>query len=177
MLDDQQSWTPEPPPQPWERRAGVEYSDVAVYVNGELQYLTVAEADDRRGTLAERRDQLKSSAMAEYERRVAAGYLVDGFIIPIDAGSRADLGGMALTATLAKMNVQPWPEGMARGWISVGGDRLPLPTPDDGLALAVGAAGYYSALAQHEQDLEDAAARANTHAKMDLVDVTAGWPG
>lgn len=103
---------------------------------------------------------------AQFAARLAAGLPYQGQVIDIDAPARADLGGMALTAALVNMGQLTWPEDISRGWVARGNARVPLPTPADGIALATTAAGYYSALVQHESDL----------IADPSLDPAAGWP-
>lgn len=97
--------------------------------------------------------------------------------VAIDDGSRADMGGMALTASLAKSGAAPWPDDYSRGWITIENIRIPLPTPDDGIALAYPVGLYYAAVRQRGRDLKDAIEAAADDAALDAIDIESGWPG
>jgi len=130
------------------------------------------EAEIRRGWEERGVADLLAQIAAEGGKRIAAGYPVDGRHVQIDDGSRANLTGMALTAALAIQNVPgiTWPDDYARGWITVEGDRLPLSQPQDGISLAYAAGKYYSAIVQHQRDLEGYVIAGQD------VDPTEGWP-
>lgn len=103
-------------------------------------------------TEAERIAEVK----AEFNRRIREGFATGGLHVHIDDGSRANLSGMALTGTAVLLGLPgiSWPADYARGWVTIEGDRLPLPAPGDGIALAFAAGAYYAALVQHQADLE-----------------------
>ena len=86
--------------------------------------------------------------------------------------SRTDQGGMATMAGLVVMGLLPWPDSYAQGWIALDNTRLPLPTPQDGIALAAVVGVTYSALAQHARTLKDAALAGDPA----VVDELAGCP-
>ncbi len=112
---------------------------------------------------------------ALFAEKVTEGWLYDGLHVEINDGSRANLGGLALTGFLATQNVVPWPDDYARGWVSIEGDRIPL-TAAQAIAFAAGAGSYYSALVQKGQDLEDDVTQASTEAELTAIDIFDGWP-
>jgi hypothetical protein len=87
------------------------------------------------------------------------------------------MGAVATTAIAASSGAVPWPEGYARGFITIENVRIPMPTPPDGLGLAAVVGDYYAELRQHARDLKDLAEAAETIADLDAIDETAGWPG
>ena len=126
-------------------------------------------------TLGQVKADLISAAGGEFARRIAAGAPYAGQQVQIDDGSRANLTALAVQAQ-ASLSGQPWPDGYARGWIAVGGIRIPLAKPEDGFALAQATGAFYASLVQHEQDLIDEITAATDAAGVLAVDVTAGWP-
>lgn len=108
----------------------------------------------------------------ERDRRLALGALHAGKLFATDDTTRTDLGGMATTAGLVVMGLVAWPASYAQGWIALDNTRLPLPTPQDGIALADKVAVTYSAIVQHARTLKDAALAGDPAA----VDELAGWP-
>lgn len=126
-------------------------------------------------TFEQRRAVKVAAARAQFEAKVAAGWPFEGLHVEINDGSRANLGGLALTAFLASQEVTTWPADYGRGWVSIEGARIPL-TPETAIPFAAGAGAYYSALVQHEQDLEDALQAAESDAALAAVELTAGWP-
>lgn len=126
-------------------------------------------------TFEDRRAVKVSEARAQFEGKVATGWPFEGLHVEINDGARANLGGLALTAFLASQQVTPWPADYGRGWVSIEGVRIPL-TPQTAIPFAASAGAYYSALVQHEQDLEDALLAAESDAALAAVDLTDGWP-
>ncbi|XKH35097.1 hypothetical protein ACIU1J_01985 [Azospirillum doebereinerae] len=110
---------------------------------------------------------------AERNRRLLLGASHGGKRFSMDGDSRADQGGMATTAALVLAGALSWPASYARGWISLDNSRLPLPTAQDGIALAAAVAGAYSEIVQHARDLKDDALTAVDPA---AVDEFGGWP-
>lgn len=109
---------------------------------------------------------------------LGAGAPVDGGLhVALDDGSRADLTAMAATATAALAGAISWPEGYARGWITIENVPIPLATAAVGLTLAATVGDWYAAIIQHRRDLKDAALAAADKAALDAIDETAGWPG
>lgn len=125
--------------------------------------------------LEQRRAVKVAAARALFEAKVTAGWPFEGLHVEINDGSRANLGGLALTAFLASQEVATWPADYGRGWVSIEGTRIPL-TPETAIPFAASAGAYYSALVQHEQDLEDALQAAESDAALAAVELTAGWP-
>lgn len=102
---------------------------------------------------------------------IAAGAPVTGGLhVALDDGSRADLGSMATTALAAAAGTIVWPESYQTGWIAVENDRIPLPTPAVGLALAAAVGDYYAQVRQRARDLKDDVLAGVT------VDIDTGWP-
>lgn len=103
------------------------------------------------------RENLHNKRRQIFTQKIHTGYPAgNGKYIQINDGSRANLSGMALTAVMVQMNLTTWPEGYSRGWVTEDGSRIPLPTPEDGLALATAAGAYYADAVQADQDLENA---------------------
>jgi hypothetical protein len=124
--------------------------------------------------LAKRRKQ--AAVSAEYRRRLALGMSVGDLHVDIDDGARANFSGMAVTASFVISGLMEWPADYARGWVSMEGARIPLPTSQDGVVLAASAGAFYAALVQRERDLIDALAAAADEAAVAAIDITAGWP-
>jgi hypothetical protein len=140
-------------------------------VNGvDVECSPEREAEFRRMWAASDAADIFTRIAAEAASRIGAGFPRDGRHVQIDDGSRANLTALALTADLALRGVVPWPDDYAKGWITIEGDRLPLNQPKDGLSLSYAAGLYYSAIVQHQRDLEGYA-----EAGQD-VDPTKGWP-
>jgi len=129
-------------------------------------------AEELSAQITAARDAKVTAIQAERDRRLRAGALHQGKRFAMDGDSRTDQGGMATTAALVQLGALPWPESYAQGWISLDNTRLPLPTPQDGIALAATVAVTYSALIQHARDLKDAALAGDPAS----VNHTAGWP-
>lgn len=107
--------------------------------------------------LADVKAEASARVEAEYARRVdVVGYPTGGAHVQIDAGSRANLGALALTAVLAQTGAVAWPDDYARGWVTQEGARIALATPADGIALAYGAGLHYAALVQAQTDALEA---------------------
>lgn len=109
---------------------------------------------------------------------MAAGYPVQGddLHVALDGETRADLGAMATTAALAISGVTAWPESYSKGWITIENIRIPLPTPQDGIALGAAVGDYYAQVRQHARDLKDAALAATEETPPEGIDIDAGWP-
>ena len=167
--DGSYGWAPDP---------GVAYADAWEIENGVRRQRTQAEydADNPPVTLDALKAAKVAAARAQLAARLAAGFAYQGQHVAIDDGSRANLTACALEAVICQQGADQWPADYARGWITVEGGRVQLPSPADGLALARGAGAYYAALAQHEHDLELAAEAAADPASVAAVDETAGWP-
>ncbi|MBP2302511.1 DUF4376 domain-containing protein [Azospirillum picis] len=110
---------------------------------------------------------------AERDRRLALGVEHGGKTFGTDVQTRTDLGGMATTAALVLAGALTWPDSYAQGWIASDNSRLPLPTPQDGVALAAAVAGTYSAIVQHARDVKDAALASDDP---ESIDHLSGWP-
>jgi hypothetical protein len=110
---------------------------------------------------------------AERDRRLAMGAPYAGRRVEVSDRGRADLGGMVSAAMLASNGLTPWGEGYARGWIAMDNERIPLPTPADGIQLAAAVGDWYGLVMQHARDLKDQAEAGNPAD----VDELAGWPG
>jgi hypothetical protein len=104
--------------------------------------------------LADVKSEAVARVEAEFGRRIdVVGFPTGGAHVQIDAGSRANLGALALTAVLAQSNAVAWPDDYARGWITREGGRIALATPAEGIALAYGAGLHYAALVQAQADV------------------------
>ncbi|MCM8736583.1 DUF4376 domain-containing protein [Azospirillum sp. A1-3] len=123
--------------------------------------------------LVRRRAAKVDAINAERDRRLALGVTYSGKVFATDALTRTDLGGMATTASLVLAGALDWPDSYAQGWIAADNTRLPLPTPQDGVALAATVAGAYSATVQYARDLKDAALVSDNP---EGIDIMAGWP-
>lgn len=93
-------------------------------------------------------------------------------------GPRADLSGMATYAmgVLLGLPGLSWPEDYQTGWIAVENERIPLPTPQDGLALAQACGEFFAAVVQCARDKKDACLTASDQTDLDAVTVDDGWP-
>lgn len=127
-------------------------------------------------SLDEVRAAAKGRVSAVLSMMITAGCPYEGKSIALDDRSRTDLGGMATTAVLSMSGAIPWPGSYALGWIAQDNERLPLPTPQDGVALAAAVAQRYAALVQHARDLKDAILAAGDIETVLGVDINAGWP-
>lgn len=102
------------------------------------------------------RESLQAKRRRKFTETIQAGYPAgNGKFVQINDGSRANLSGMALTALMALNNLAPWPVEYSEGWVTEDGSRIPLPTPQDGIALAAAAGTYYAATVQADQNLEN----------------------
>ncbi|WP_172428719.1 DUF4376 domain-containing protein [Azospirillum brasilense] len=122
--------------------------------------------DERRATVAAAVDALRDQLMGE-------GAEHGGKRFALTDVSRTDLGGMATTGALVLMGALDWPADYATGWIALDNTRLPLPTPQDGIALAAAVAGRYAALVQAARDIKDAVLASD---EPEAIDITEGWP-
>lgn len=111
-----------------------------------------------------------------FDARIATGLAYGGLHVQIDDGSRGNLQSLVTMATLVGQGLTTWPTNFARGWVTSENERIPLPTPQDGVTLALAASAYYSALVQHEADIALAVTAAADQAALAAIDVTAGWP-
>ncbi|MBP2301318.1 DUF4376 domain-containing protein [Azospirillum picis] len=130
-------------------------------------------ADVLAANLAARQGAKVDAINVERDRRLALGVTHGGKTFGTDVLTRTDLGGMATTAALVLAGALDWPDSYAQGWIAMDNSRLPLPAPQDGIALAAAVAGTYSAVVQHARDLMDAALQSN---EPEAIDQTLGWP-
>ncbi len=114
-------------------------------------------------TLAAARQAALSAISAACAALLARGAPYAGRFLDATPGGRADLSGMAVTASLVLTGVIPaWPVSYAQGWIMTDGSRIPLPTPQDGIALAGTVGTWYANLMQYTQSAaEDALASQN----------------
>ena len=110
---------------------------------------------------------------AERDHRLGMGAPYAGKRVEVSDRGRADLGGMVSAAMLASNGLTAWSEGYARGWIAMDNERVPLPTPNDGILLAAFVGDWYGRTMQHARDLKDAALTAVDPA---TIDEMAGWP-
>lgn len=153
-----------------------------ITVDGETREATAEEAAAFMATLPEPSfDDLKSARIADVEAKVRAmldaGYPhAPNLHVALTDRSRTDLGAMATTAGFARLAIVPWPESYQRGWITIENTRIPLATPEDGIALAAPVGAYYGAIIQHGRDLKDAILAASDEATLNEIDINAGWP-
>ncbi|OYD82495.1 DUF4376 domain-containing protein [Azospirillum brasilense] len=124
-------------------------------------------------TLAERRAAVAAAVDARRDQHMAEGAEHGGKRFALDGTSRTDLGGMATTGALVLMGALDWPADYATGWIALDNTRLPLPTPQDGIALAAAVAGRYAALVQAARDIKDAVLASD---EPEAIDIAEGWP-
>ncbi|MDQ0314857.1 DUF4376 domain-containing protein [Amorphus orientalis] len=128
-------------------------------------------------TLEEARATKLAAISAEMADRLAAGAPTPGGLhVALDVGTRTDLGAMATTGGLAASGSVTWSDSYKLGWITIENDRIPLPTPADGIALAASVGDYYAQIRQHGRDLKDAALAAADETELDAIDEAAGWP-
>lgn len=128
-------------------------------------------------SLPDPKDVKRAAVDALAAQKLDAGYPTNGGLhIALDGDTRADLGAMATTAALVLSNVTTWSESYSRGWITIENVRIPLPSPQDGIALAAAVGDYYAQLRQHARDLKDAIIAANNETALDAIDINAGWP-
>lgn len=130
-------------------------------------------AGEREAEIAGARVAKVQAINAERDRRLAMGAPYAGRRVEVSDRGRADLGGMVSAAMLASNGLTAWGEGYARGWIAVDNERIPLPTPADGIQLAAAVGDWYGLVMQHARDLKDQAAAGNPAD----VDELTGWPG
>lgn len=128
-------------------------------------------------TLADRQSATTAAIDALRAERIGAGAPAYGLRIAIDGGARADMGAMATTALAAAGGAVPWPAAYALGWITITNERIALPTPADGLALASAVGAHYATLVQHARSLKDLVLSAEDVGQIDAIDIEAGWPG
>ena len=176
--------TPAPPmtpPQPptWTPDPTVAYSTRGYLAeDGSQRFYTVAEAAQHfpPPTLLQAQAAKVDAISAQFAARLSAGLSYQGQHVAIDDGSRANLTACAVEAMLVSQGADAWPANYSKGWITIEGGRIPLPAATDGLALSRAASAYYAAIAQHGQDLEDAAKAATAVTDVEAIDQTAGWP-
>ncbi|WP_175426634.1 DUF4376 domain-containing protein [Azospirillum brasilense] len=124
-------------------------------------------------TLAERRATVAAAVDALRDRHMDEGAEHGGKRFALDGTSRTDLAGMATTAALVQLGALEWPADYATGWIALDNSRLPLPTPQDGIALAAAVAARYAALVQAARTIKDAVVASDDP---ETIDIAAGWP-
>jgi hypothetical protein len=125
-------------------------------------------------TLTDRQVSVVSAITAERDRRLSEGAPYAGRRIEVSDKGRADLSGMAVTALAAAAGSLPWPESYSRGWIAIDNERIPLPTPAEGLLFGATVGEWYAAMMQRARDLKDQALASD---EPETIDVTTGWPG
>lgn len=98
--------------------------------------------------------------------------------VSVSDGSRADIGSMATnaTATIMTNGLVPWLDAYVLGWISIENVRIPLHTPQDGLAFASAVAAFYADARQRGRTLKDACLAAEDEAALNAIDIESGWP-
>lgn len=127
-------------------------------------------------SLSNRKDSMIASIESTKASLIDTGAPYGGYHIALDVSGRADLGGMATTATLALSETLSWPSNYAEGWITVENDRIELETPADGIALAASAGAHYASIVQRARTLKDAVLAAEDDDDLDAIDVESGWP-
>lgn len=116
--------------------------------------------------------QLKlAAAQRALADRLALGAPVSALHVALDDGSRADMTAMGTTALAALGGSVPWPASYAQGWIAIENERIPLPMPADGLALAAQVGAFYATLVQRGRDLKDAIIAAADPAALGAIDI------
>ncbi len=120
---------------------------------------------------------------AERDRRLKAGKLFGGLHVALldklgTDGPRADLGGMVTTAGFVLLGIPgvTWPASFQLGWISVENERIAMPTPADGLALAASAGDYFAAVVQVARDKKDDCLEAADLTELEGISIETGWP-
>lgn len=124
--------------------------------------------------LAARRAELRAAATAEYAQRIALGCAYDDAVIPLHDTIQVQLIAKTVEALVALQELATWDSGF--GWRTADDDRYPLATPAAMLAFALAVSAYLTAMIVQHGALHDAIEAADTHADLDEVDVTAGWP-
>lgn len=128
-------------------------------------------------------DEMKAGKIAAVVARVAsliaAGAPVEHggttYHVAIGEGSRTDMTAMGTTALATLAGALTWPADYALGWITVENDRIPLPTPAEGLALANACGVHYAAIVQHGRTLKDMILAAD-EGTLAAIDIDVGWP-
>ena len=114
---------------------------------------------------------------ATLDAKIAAGWTYNGSLIAIDSGSRANIAGKALQASLSLQSgsTVAWPSNMV--WLPQGnGLSLPLPTTQDMIAFGVAASNYYTNLVLYAASLEAQINAATSVSAVQAIDLTTGWP-
>lgn len=104
------------------------------------------------GVAAERRALALESVRAKRAELMAAGAPYAGKRVEVDDASRANLNSVVTVALICQGRLVPWPEALQAGWICLDNTRLPLPAPEDAIALGLTVSGWYSGLIQFARD-------------------------
>lgn len=167
----------DPCPQGWVPVAAPKPTKAKPYAIWDGQGAFVLTAAAPAPSVEDARAALTAAVVVRRDALIRQGAIAgNGLHVALDDGSRADLGGMATTALGALSGALPWPDSYAQGWISTENTRIPLETPQDGLALAALAGTRYAAVVQAARTLKDQIGSAADQAALDAIDITAGWP-
>lgn len=129
---------------------------------------------EARAPLSTRRLAMKAAAQAAFGARLAAGFAWGGKVAQIDPASQALIVAQSARASAAKAGDVAWPDYFA--WRMADNSWLGMELPQDMLDFAEGAADYVLALRVRYWQIVDAIAAADSHADLDAVDLSAGWP-
>lgn len=144
--------------------------------NGEQNNASLGAVLSVYGLEIDRKNKMLKEVSTKAQNILDAGCPFSEGHVAMDDASRADLGAMATTASLALSGAVSWPSSYARGWISIENNRIEIPTPQDGISLAATVGDYYARLKQHARDLKDAILAAADDKELDKIDVNSGWP-
>lgn len=114
---------------------------------------------------------------ATLDAKVAAGWTYNGSLIAIDSGSRANIAGKALQASLSLQSgsTVAWPSNMV--WLPQGnGPSLALATAQDMINFGVAVGNYYTNLVLYAASLESQINAATSVSAVQAIDLTTGWP-
>lgn len=127
-------------------------------------------------SLQEKRANRVQSVEQKASEILAVGFFVNGLHIALTDLSRADLAAMATTAGFALSGMVTWPESYKLGWISIENIRIPLPTPQQGIALAAAAGDFYARIKQHARTTKDLLLEAADERELQDIQIDTGWP-
>lgn len=144
---------------------------------GELELCDGKLSAIQAGTsLEEKRAARLQSVEQKASDVLSIGFFVNGLHIALTDASRTDLTAMAATAGFALSGVVTWPESYKLGWISIENIRIPLPTPQEGIALAAAVGDFYARIKQHARTLKDLLLEAADEQELQEVQIETGWP-
>ena len=133
-------------------------------------------ADEQAAALESARALRRAAVDQAVVEKLQAGYPDPGTGLHVDIhpdGRRADMAGLVSAALIAASGAAAWSAAYSQGWIAKENTRIPLPTPEAGIALAAAAGDWYARIRQRGRDLKDAI---NAAADPATVDIAAGWP-